>query len=121
MVDYLPKFNPGAAATFTAAADVIGGRLVAAVGDRLVEHTGADDSRAIGVAGNDAAEGELVVVFTRAGGVHGLIPAGTILPGDKVTSAADGQVAALGAGSFPIGLALTGSSPTVATVDVLFV
>jgi hypothetical protein len=34
MADYLPKFKPGQAVTFTASADVTGGRLVAVTGNR---------------------------------------------------------------------------------------
>ena len=52
MADYLPKFKPGQSVTFTASAEVIGGRLVVITGDRTVGPAGADSSAVVGVAGS---------------------------------------------------------------------
>ena len=120
MADYLPKFEPGEAVTFSASAAVTGGRLVAVSGDRTVAPAGADSAAVVGVAGFDAATGEDVTVFTRAGGVHKLVASGAIAAGAKVISAADGEVATIGAGSNPIGIALTAAAADQDVIDVLF-
>jgi predicted RecA/RadA family phage recombinase len=121
MADYLPKFKPGQAVTFTASADVIGGRLVAVTGDRTVGPAGADSAAVVGVAGFDAKAGERVTVFTRAGGVHQLVALAAITAGTKVSSAAAGKVQTIGATTNPIGLALEAATAADVVIDVLFI
>lgn len=121
MADYLPKFKPGQAVTFTASAAVVGGRLVAVTGDRTVGPAGADSAAVVGVAGFDAAAGETVTVFTRAGGVHPLTASAAIAAGTKVISAAAGKIATIGAGANPVGIALSPAAADNDVIDVLFI
>lgn len=121
MSDYLPKHQPGQAVTFTASAAVTGGRLVAVTGDRTVGPAGADSATVVGVAGFDAAAGDLVTVFTRAGGVHRLTAAGAIAAGAKVASAAAGKAQTIGSLTNPLGIALEAASADNDVIDVLFV
>ncbi|VXB75410.1 DUF2190 family protein [Pseudoclavibacter sp. 8L] len=121
MVDYLPKFLPGGAVTFTASAAVTGGRLVAVTGNRTVGPAGADSAAVVGVAGFDAPVGEQVTVYTRAHGVQQLTASAAIAAGAKVISAAAGKVATIGAGANPIGLALEAASADNDVIDVLFI
>jgi hypothetical protein len=121
MADYLPKFKPGQAVTFKASAAVTGGRLVAATGDRTVGPAAADSAAVVGVAGFDAAIGEDVTVFTRAGGVQSLTASAAIAAGAKVSSAAAGKIQTIGATTNPIGLALTAAAADNDVIDVLFI
>lgn len=121
MADYLPKFKPGQAVTFKASAAVVGGRLVAVTGDRTVGPAGADAAAVVGVAGFDAAIGDDVTVFTRAGGVHPLVASGAIVAGVKVSAAAAGKVQTLGATTNPIGIALNAAADDNDVIDVLFI
>lgn len=121
MADYLPKFKPGQSVTFTASADVTGGRLVAVTGNRTVGPAGADSSAVVGVAGFNAKAGERVTVFTRAGGVHPLTASAAIAAGAKVSSAAAGKIQTVGATENPIGLALEAATADNDVIDVLFI
>lgn len=119
MGDYVPKFTPGGPVTFSASATVTGGQLVVVTGDRTVGPAG-DDALAIGTAGFDAAIGDDVTVFLRGAGVHPLVAAGAIAAGAQVISAAvGGRVATIGAGSNPVGIALTTATDVGDVVDVL--
>jgi len=121
MADYLPKFKPGEAVTFTVATtDVIGGRLVVANGVRTIAPAGADSAFVIGVAAQDAAVGAQVGVFTRAGGVHPLVASAAIAAGAKVISAAAGKIATAGASVNHIGIALETAAADLDVIDVLF-
>lgn len=117
MADYIPKFIPGDAVTFTASAAVTGGRLVAASGERTVEPAGANSASVVGVAGRDAALGEQVTVYIGRP-VQRLIAAGAITAGDQVGSAAAGKVSASSGVVF--GIALTSAAKDGDPVDVLF-
>ena len=121
MAGYLPRHDPGAKVTFTASADVTGGRLVALTGAYAVAHAGADSAAVVGVAGFDAKTGDEVTVYTRASGVQRLVASAAITAGAKVISAASGKAATIGAGTNPIGLALTAASADLDVIDVLFV
>lgn len=120
MADYLPKFKPGQAVTFATSADVTGGTLVAVSGDRTVATAGAD-ALAIGTAGFDAVSGDDVTVFLRGSGVHSLTASGAIAAGAQVISAAGGEVATIGEGANPIGIALTAAEAADDVIDVLFI
>lgn len=121
MADYLPKFKPGQAVTFTASADIIGGRLVEVTGNLTVGPAGADAADVVGVAGFDVLAGEKVTVYTRAGGVHRLVANGAIAAGVKVSSAAAGKVQTLGGTTNPVGLTLEAATADNDVVDVLFI
>jgi hypothetical protein len=121
MADYLPKFKPGQAVTFTASAAVTGGRLVEVTGNRAVGPATADAADVVGVAGFDGISGDPVTVYTRAGGVHGLVASGAIAAGAKVISAAAGKIATIGAGANPIGIALEAAATDNDVIDVLFI
>lgn len=121
MAAYLPKFKPGESVTFTASADVTGGRLVAVTGDRTVGPAGADSAAVVGVAGFDAKAGERVTVFTRAGGIHRLTASGAIVAGAKVSAAAAGKIQTVGSTVNPIGVALEAAAADNDVIDVLFV
>lgn len=121
MADYLPKFKPGQAVTFTASADVTGGRLVAVTGNRTVGPAGADSAAVVGVASRDAKTGERVTVFTRAGGVHPLTASGAVVAGVKVSSATAGKIQTIGSTTNPIGIALEAAAADNDVIDVLFI
>lgn len=122
MADYLPKFTPGQAVTFTAGATaVVGGRLVELSTANTVVPAGADSAKVIGVAGFDAKTGEHVTVYTRAGGIHRLVASAAIAVGAKVIAAADGEIATIGAGANPVGIALTAATDDQDVIDVLFI
>lgn len=116
MADYLPLYNPGTAVTFTSSADVVGGRLVEITGDRTVAHAAAGSAKVAGIAGFDAADGELVTVYSS--GVQRPTAAGAIAAGDSVEAAADGKVAVASTGT-KIGLALAAAADGE-TVQVRF-
>lgn len=119
MADYLPKFKPGQAVTFTASAAVIGGRLVAVTGNRTVGPAGADSAAVVGVAGFDAVIGESVTVYH--GGVQRLTASAAIAAGARVASAAAGKAVTLGALTNPIGLALQAATADLDVIDVLII
>lgn len=121
MVDYLPKFKPGQAVTFTASADVTGGRLVEVTGNRTVGPAGADSAKVVGVAAFDVKSGDTVTVYTRAGGVHPLVANGAVVAGVKVSSAAAGKVQTVGSTTNPVGLALEAATADNDVIDVLFI
>ncbi|MBF4625541.1 capsid cement protein [Clavibacter sp. VKM Ac-2872] len=120
MADYLPKFKPGEAITYTASAAVIGGRLVAvtttAPGTRTVGPAGVDSAAVVGVAGFDAAAGDPVTVY--AGGVQRLTASGAIATGAPVTAAAAGL--ATTGGTNRVGIALQPAAAANDVIDVLF-
>ncbi len=108
MVQYTPMFKPGEAVTFTASADVIGGRVVEVTGDRTVAHAGAGSTKVAGVAGFDAKAGESVTVFS--GGIQRPTASGAIAAGDAVAAAANGHVATSADGTGRIGVALAAAA-----------
>lgn len=116
MADYLPKFMPGDAVTFTASAAVTGGRLVAASGNRTVAPAGADSAAVVGVAARDAALGEQVAVYIGRQ-IHRLPATGEIAAGTQVASAAAGKVAATGTNK--LGLALTSAAEADDVIEVM--
>jgi len=119
-MDYLPKFKPGAVVTFTATADVTGGRLVSLSGSRAVATSAADSTAVVGVAAADVVSGEKVAVYTRPTGVHGLVASGAIAIGAKVISAANGKIATAAGSANSIGIALEAAAADNDVIDVLF-
>lgn len=88
MPDYLPKFTGGQSRpTRTAGAGgVVGGQIVTAAGTTA----GAGATDWIGIASQDAAEGQLFVAYS--GGVQYPTAAGAITRGASVKCAANGRV-----------------------------
>lgn len=129
MADYIPKFHPGQAVTFTASADVVGGRLVEVTGDRSVGPAGAKSAKVAGVAARDAVAGEHVLVHV--GGVQTLPATAAVVAGASVAAAAAGAVVtAVGdsaagdpliftAGDPVVGLALTAAADAGDIIEVL--
>ncbi|KDA05557.1 hypothetical protein DC31_13875 [Microbacterium sp. CH12i] len=121
MADYLPKFKPGQAVTFTASANVVGGRLVEVTGNRTVGPAGADAADVVGVAAFDALAGDPVTVYMRPGGVHPLTASAAIVAGVKVSAAAAGKIQTIGSTTNPVGLALEAAAADNDVIDVLFI
>ena len=121
MADYLPKYSSGAAVTFTASTSIIGGRLVAVAGDRLVAPAAADSAAVVGVAAFDVVVGDPVTVYMRPSGVHRLTASGPINAGTKVAADAAGKVQTIAALLNPIGVALTAATANLDVIDVLFI
>lgn len=108
MAQYTPLFQPGQAVTYTASADVVGGRVVEVTGDRTVAHAGAASVKVVGVAAHDAKSGESVTVFS--GGVQRPTASGAIAAGAQVAAAATGLVATTADGTGRIGVALAAAA-----------
>lgn len=116
MADYLPKFQPATAVTFTASVAVTGGQAVEVTGARTVGPTGAASTKYVGVAGHSAAIGEKVTVHL-PGCVQRILSSAAIAAGDRVQCAANGHVAA--GTTAPIGTALTAATAAEQLVEVL--
>ncbi|MDQ4502176.1 capsid cement protein [Sinomonas sp. ASV322] len=119
MSTHIHLFDPGATVTFTAAADVAAGQLLAVAGNRSVSPAAAKSAAWIGAAAFDAKAGEKVAVLR--GGVQRLTASGTVAAGTLVVAAAGGKVAALAPVTTPtpadvadtravVGIALTGGT-----------
>lgn len=107
MPEYLPKFKPGTAVTFTASADVIGGRAAEITGDRTVAHAAAGSAKYVGILGHSAKSGQKVTVHLPGQVQHG-VASGAIAAGVAIQTAANGLVAA---GSTPkIGLSISAAA-----------
>jgi predicted RecA/RadA family phage recombinase len=91
--DYLPKFKPGQAITWTATGTVTPGLLVNVAGTLA----GANDTTWLGVADRDAVSGQQFGVYME--GVQRLTAAAAISAGARVKCAASGQVTTLTAGT----------------------
>lgn len=109
MADYIPKFAPGDAVTFTASADVIGGRVVEVSGNRTVAPGTAASTKAVGVAARDAKANEQVLVYLPNGAIQRVAAAAAITAGAHVESAAAGKVQTRTTGT-DLGLALTAAT-----------
>jgi hypothetical protein len=111
MADYTPVHVPGHAITLTTSAVVTAGQTVGISGSGTVAATGADAGAFIGVAAHDAASGAKITVFVGPGIVHETTATGAITAGALVaTDAAAGAVKTNGAGTAPIGVAITTAS-----------
>lgn len=109
MADHSPKFAPGKDFTLTAGAAITGKQLlmVSTAADNTVIPTSGVVSTWLGVARQDTASGDKVVV-TR-GGVQWLISSGAIVRGARVVPGAAGVVTTIGASDedTAVGTALT--------------
>ncbi|MFT2694333.1 capsid cement protein [Clavibacter zhangzhiyongii] len=116
MADYLPKHTSGGAVTFMVGAPVVGGRLVALIGERLVGPAVADSTTVVGVAGYDAEVNDSVTVYN--GGVQQLLTAGAVPAGAHVAAGANGTIAATG-NPGALGIALQPATSAGVTIEVL--
>lgn len=120
MPDYLPKFTGGQSQpTRTAGVGgVVGGQIVTAAG--VTAGAGALDW--VGVASQDAAQGQLFVAYS--GGVQYPTAAGAITQGARVKCAANGQVTTWVSGTDApdalVGTALEAASGAGVQVPVKF-
>lgn len=114
MAQHTPLFLPGQSYTRRTSAAVTGGQLVEVSGSGTVAPAAADSTKVIGVAGFDAAAGDIVTVHTA--GVHPLAASGAISAGDQVAAAASGKVAA--GTTAVIGVALDDAVDGIVTVDL---
>ncbi|QUY60890.1 capsid cement protein [Gulosibacter molinativorax] len=119
MADYIPKFPAGAVVTLTTSADVTGGHVVELSAAGTVAHAAADSAKVVGVAARDSKSGEQVAVFVGKGTVHRLVASAAIAAGAKVITATGGKVATIGAGTNPVGLALTAATNADDVIEVL--
>jgi hypothetical protein len=105
---------PGAAQTWTASAAITGGQLLIVSGSGTVAPSSAASASYIGVAGNDAASGAPVTVYT--GGVQRIVAGtGGVTAGNTVEAAAGGTVVAHTNGTNDgniVGLAVTTATAT---------
>ena len=92
MADYTPVFKPGRDVTLTTSATVTAGDALVVSGQQTVAPSGGASAAFVGIAANDAASGEKVVVIGPA--VHELNSTGTVNDGDLIMTAANGDVAA---------------------------
>lgn len=117
MSDYIPKFTPGAAVTYTATADIIGGRLVEVTGPRTVSHAAAASTKAVGLAARDTEAGESVLVHHLNGQVHRMVTSAAVVAGARVAATAGGRVAT--ATENTVGIALTSAAAADGVIEVL--
>lgn len=108
---YEPKYLMSDVITGTASATITGGQVLIVSGNGTVGPATADSNAVVGVAGFDAATGELVPYFPR-GKVHITTAAGAITAAARVNSAAAGTVASAAAAVANIGIALTTAADT---------
>lgn len=95
MADYVPLFTPGQDFTSQASAAITGGQILAVSGSGTVAPAGANAKNWVGVATQDASNGDKVGVTS--GGVQRLTASGAVTAGDLVVCAAAGQVSTLAA------------------------
>jgi hypothetical protein len=117
MAEYIPIYKPGQALTLKASATVTAGQVVAISGDNTIAPAGAASTACVGVAGQDAAVNDNVVVY--AGGVQNVLASGAITAGSPVIAGAAGTVAASAtppAGQ-QVGIALTGGTGVLVRVQ----
>jgi predicted RecA/RadA family phage recombinase len=121
MAEYLPLYLPGKAITRVASATITGGQLLIVSGSGTVAPASAASASWIGVAANDAANGDNVTVYCE--GVQRIAATGTVTAGQLVEAAASGTVATHtnGTNDFNVvGLALTtATAPALVEVDFL--
>ena len=114
MAEVTPRYAPGAAQTWTASAAITGGQLLIVSGSGTVAPASGASAAYIGVAGNDAASGAPVQVYT--GGVQRIVAGtGGVTAGQTVEAAAGGTVVTHTNGTNDgniVGLAVTTATAT---------
>lgn len=108
MAEYLPLHQPGKAYTRVASAAITGGNLVIVSGSGTVAPGSAATASWLGVAANDAANGDNVTVYSE--GIQRCVATGTVTAGQTVEAATGGTVATHTNGTNDVnivGLALT--------------
>lgn len=120
MPEFTQLFSPGEAYTSTASTAVTGGNTLVVTGNDTVGRAAGVDGAFVGVAAFDAAAGQPVTVLCE--GVMVLTASGAIARGDRVTTAANGAVAALGASTAydtVIGVALAAAAGGTVKVKLI--
>jgi hypothetical protein len=121
MSDYTPIFSGGCFPyTSQASGTITGGQLVMVSGSGTVAvATQAGEASAVGVAGHDAVSGQKVTVWPLQGVTHEVVAQGGITAGARVrVGTVNGTFATIGAGTVPLGVAMTTAADT-ALVRVL--
>lgn len=110
MADYSPLFKPGVEPTLTASATIVAGDALIVTGNETVGPSAGVSALFAGIAANDAATGEKVVVIGPA--VHELNASGAINAGDLITTAAAADVAAFSGTTYStiIGVAISAAA-----------
>jgi hypothetical protein len=111
MGDYSPKFKPGMDITLSAGGAVVGGQLLVVSGVNTVVPSSATSPVVAGVARQDAASGEKVVVCR--GGVQKIVASGAVTAADRVAPAAAGRCATNATNSFGTALNTVADGGTV--------
>lgn len=110
MADYTPIFSAGVKPRFfTAGGTIVGGNVVVLSAANTVTASGVASAATVGVAGHDAANGAQITVWPLPGVTHEVVASAAVAVGDNLATAASGQVAPIGAGTFGalIGVATT--------------
>lgn len=114
MPDFTPIHKPGQAITLTASAAITGGQLLEVTGDNTVGPAAAASLKVVGQAGHDAASGARVTVHAPGRTVTEAVASGTVTAGQRLKTAASGQVTAYVDGTDAVtqvvGLALAGAT-----------
>lgn len=109
MAEYTPRYMPGASQTRTASASITAGNLLIVSGSGTVAPSSGASAAYVGVAGNDAASGAQVTVYS--GGVQKIVTGtGGVTAGQTVEASTSGTVVAHTNGTNDgniVGLALT--------------
>lgn len=93
MAEYTPLYMPGAAQTWVASATITAGQLLVISGSGTVAPSSSATESYLGVAGNDAANGANVTVYT--GGIQKIVAGtGGVTAGNTVEAATGGTVVA---------------------------
>lgn len=111
MADYVPLFTPGQDFTSQASAAITGGQLLAVSGSGTVAPAGANAANWLGVATQDASNGDKVGVTS--GGIQRLTASGAVTAGDVLVAAASGQVSTLAAVTTPTAADVTNTRAIV--------
>lgn len=118
LYEYTPVFAPGESFPLTALVDVKAGQCLSVTGNELVSPSSAPDATFIGFAVFDAKAGERLTV--RGEGICTFKATGAITFGQRVTTAANGTVAAFTGTAFDtvIGVALSTAANGVVKVKL---
>lgn len=116
--EWVPTFAPGERFPLTAQVAIKAGQCLSVTGVELVSPTSAADATFIGVASFDTRQGDKVTV--RGEGIMTLKATGAITFGQRVTTAANGTVAAFSGTTYDtvIGVALNTAANGVVKVKI---
>jgi hypothetical protein len=114
--DYLPVYSNGSQPYgMTASATITGGQLLIASGVGTVAPSAGADGKVIGVAGNDAASGARVTVWTIPGLTHESVTPAGVTAGAALSSSTAGGVDSGTLATLAAAGTLIGTATTTAT------